>query len=83
MFIEGLKDYIAINTAKEKLITLEPLKYFEESLPANRFVRVHKSYIVAIEKIDSIERNRIFINDAVIPVGDTYKENFFKVIGER
>ena len=83
LVIEGLKDYIAINTAKEKLITLETLKYFEESLPGNRFVTVHKIYIVAIEKIDSIERNRIFINDAVIPVGDTYKENFFKVIGER
>jgi two-component system LytT family response regulator len=82
LFIEGLKDYIAINTVKEKLITLESLKTLEETLPKNRFVRVHKSYIVAIEKIDSIERNRIFIKDAVIPVGDTYKENFLKMIGE-
>ncbi len=82
LYIEGLKDYIAINTEKEKLITLETLKSFEESLPKNRFVRVHKSYIVAVEKIDSIERNRIFIKDAVIPIGDTYKENFFKIIGE-
>jgi DNA-binding LytR/AlgR family response regulator len=65
LFIEGLKDYIAINTVKEKLITLESLKTLEETLPKNRFVRVHKSYI-----------------DAVIPVGDTYKENFLKMIGE-
>lgn len=82
LFVEGLKDYIAINTEKEKLITLETLKALEETLPKKRFVRVHKSYIVSVEKIESIERNRIFINDAIIPIGDTYKENFLKIIGE-
>jgi len=80
LFIEGLKDYIAINTIKEKLITLDSLKTLEESLPGQRFIRVHKSYIISIEKIDSIERNRIFIKDAVIPIGDTYRERFFKAI---
>lgn len=80
LFIEGLKDYIAINTTKEKLITLENLKTLEEGLPRQRFLRVHKSYIIAIEKIDSIERSRIFIRDAVIPIGDTYRETFFKAI---
>lgn len=81
LYIEGLKDYIAISTNQEKLITLESLKALEEILPKQRFVRVHKSYIVAIEKIKSIERNRIFIKDAVIPIGDTYREAFFKRIG--
>lgn len=81
LYMEGLKDYIAINTTREKLITLESLKALEEVLPKQRFIRVHKSYIVAIEKIDSIERNRIFIKDAVIPIGDTYREAFFKRIG--
>jgi two-component system LytT family response regulator len=81
LYIEGLKDYIAINTTKEKLITLDSLKTLEENLPRQRFIRVHKSYIVAIEKIDSIERNRIFIKNAVIPIGDTYREAFFKAIG--
>jgi two-component system LytT family response regulator len=80
LFIEGLKDYIAINTTKEKLITLDNLKTLEESLPGQRFIRVHKSYIISIKKIDSIERNRIFIKDAVIPIGDTYRERFFKAI---
>jgi two-component system LytT family response regulator len=81
LYIEGLKDYIAISTNKEKLVTLESLKALEEILPKQRFIRVHKSYIVAIEKIQSIERNRIFIKDAVIPIGDTYREAFFKKIG--
>jgi two-component system LytT family response regulator len=80
LFMEGLKDYIAIHTTKEKLITLESLKALEESLPKQRFIRVHKSYIVAIPKIESIERNRIFIGEAVIPIGETYKEAFFKRI---
>ena len=80
LYVEGLKDYIAIHTTKEKLIALENLKTLEEGLPKQRFMRVHKSYIVAIEKIDSIERNRIFIKEAVIPIGDTYREPFFKAI---
>ena len=83
LYVEGLKDYIAINTTKEKLITLESLKTLEEGLPKQRFLRVHKSYMVAIEKIDSIERSRIFIRDVVIPIGDTYREIFFKAIEHR
>jgi two-component system, LytTR family, response regulator len=83
LYIEGLKDYIAIHTTKEKLITLESLKTLEEGLPAQKFMRVHKSYIISIEKIDSIERSRIFIKDAVIPIGDTYREAFFKAIAHR
>ncbi len=75
-YIEGLKEYVAIHTATEKVITLQPLKKLEAALPAKNFIRVHKSYIVAINKIASIERNRIYIKDAVIPVGDLYKEVF-------
>ena len=52
----------------------------EDALPSKYFIRVHKSYIVSVNKIDSIERSRIFINDKIIPVGDTYREEFFKVI---
>ncbi|MBN9298780.1 MAG: response regulator transcription factor [Filimonas sp.] len=79
-YIEGLKDYIAIHTLSEKIITLESLKVIEEGLPKPRFLRVHKSYIVSLEHIDSIERSRIFIRDVVIPIGDTYKDQFFGAI---
>jgi DNA-binding LytR/AlgR family response regulator len=80
LFIEGLKDYISIFTPAERIITLQNMKKMEDALPEKHFIRVHKSYIVSINKIDSIERSRIFIGDKIIPVGDTYREEFFKII---
>ncbi|HZY38887.1 MAG TPA: LytTR family DNA-binding domain-containing protein [Mucilaginibacter sp.] len=80
LFIEGLKDYISIFTPGERIITLQNMKKMEDALPAKYFIRVHKSYIVSINKIDSIERSRIFIGDKVIPVGDTYRDEFFKIV---
>ncbi|MEO7311155.1 MAG: LytTR family DNA-binding domain-containing protein [Chitinophagaceae bacterium] len=80
LYIEGLKDYIAIVTTKEKLITLQNLRTMEELLPGKAFIRIHKSYIVAINKIDSIERSRIFIGHEVIPIGDTFREFFLQRI---
>lgn len=80
LFIEGLKDYISIFTPAERIITLQNMKKMEDALPAKHFTRVHKSYIVSINKIDSIERSRICIGDKIIPVGDTYREEFFKII---
>jgi two-component system LytT family response regulator len=80
LFIEGLKDYISIFTPAERIITLQNMKKMEDALPEKHFIRVHKSYIVSINKIDSIERSRIFIGDKIIPVGDTYREEFFKIV---
>ena len=56
------------------------MKQLEESLPSNRFLRVHKSYIVALDKINSVERQEIYIGDRVIPIGITYQEAFFKFL---
>lgn len=83
LFIEGLKDYISIFTKTERIITLQNMKKMEESLPAKSFIRVHKSYIVATGKIESIERSRIQIGDKIIPIGDTYREYFFKQIEDK
>jgi two-component system LytT family response regulator len=80
LFIEGLKDYISIFTPAERIITLQNMKKMEDALPTRHFMRVHKSYIVSINKIDSIERSRISIGDRTIPVGDTYRDDFFKVV---
>jgi two-component system LytT family response regulator len=80
LFIEGLKDYISIFTPVERIITLQNMKKMEDALPSKYFIRVHKSYIVSVNKIDSIERSRIFISDKIIPVGDTYRDEFFKII---
>jgi DNA-binding LytR/AlgR family response regulator len=59
------------------------MKQLEEILPSNRFVRVHKSYIVALNKINSIERQEITIKDRIIPIGITYNEHFFKLLETR
>lgn len=83
LYIEGLKDYISIFTKTERIITLQNMKKMEESLPAKSFIRVHKSYIVAIGKIESIERSRIQIGEKIIPIGDTYREYFFKQIEDK
>jgi two-component system LytT family response regulator len=83
LYIEGLKDYISIFTPAERIITLQNMKKVEDALPERHFIRVHRSYIVALNKIDSIERSRIFIGDKIIPIGDTYRDDFFKMVEEK
>jgi two-component system LytT family response regulator len=80
LYIEGLKDYISIYTKTERVITLQNMKRMEETLPSTQFIRVHKSYIIAFDKIESIERSRISICGKIIPIGDTYRDEFFKRI---
>ena len=78
LFIEGMKDYLRIHTTQEKIMTLLNFAKLEELLPAREFARVHRSFMVAINKISHIEKNRIQIADQVIPISDTYAESFFK-----
>jgi len=59
---------------------LERFKNLEESLPSEQFIRVHKSYLVALNKIDRIEKNRITIAKTVIPISETYRDAFFMVV---
>jgi two-component system LytT family response regulator len=80
LYIEGMKDYLRIICTGKKIMTLQSFSKIEEILPAKKFCRVHKSFIVAIDKIKSIERGVIIIADQRIPVSNTYKENFFSKI---
>jgi len=80
LYIEGMKDYLRIICTDKKIMTLQSFARIEESLPANKFCRVHKSFIVAIDKIKSVERGVILIADQRIPVSNTYKEIFFSRI---
>ncbi|WEK34358.1 MAG: LytTR family DNA-binding domain-containing protein [Candidatus Pseudobacter hemicellulosilyticus] len=80
LYVEGLKNYLSIYTRTQRIITLQAMKQLEEALPANRFIRVHKSYIVALDKINTIERQEIMIGDKIIPIGSTYADNFFKML---
>lgn len=82
-YIEGLKEYLIIYLPNEKILTLQSFKKIEELLPTSNFVRVHKSYIVALDKIESIERNRIKIGDKLIPIGESYSKFFFNMLSER
>jgi DNA-binding LytR/AlgR family response regulator len=78
LFVEGMKDYLRIHTREEKIMTLLNFAKLEELLPAQDFARVHRSFLVAIDKIDHIEKNRIQVADQLIPISDTYAEAFYK-----
>jgi DNA-binding LytR/AlgR family response regulator len=80
LFVEGMKDYLRINTTEEKIMTLLNFAKLEELLPSNNFIRVHRSFLIAINKIDHIEKNRIRIADQVIPISDTYADAFYKML---
>ncbi|WP_299664580.1 LytTR family DNA-binding domain-containing protein [uncultured Polaribacter sp.] len=80
-YVESLKDYIKIYTHKEKpILTLSSLKSFEEKIGNSNFIRVHKSFIVSIKHIYSVQRNRIIIDGKWIPIGLNYKDDFIKKI---
>ena len=76
LYCEGLKDYIKIHITGKTIVTQNSLKKFEEILPDDRFVRIHKSFIIPLAKIDSIQNNRVVIGKSIIPIGDIYKKKF-------
>ena len=82
LFIEGLKDYIKIFTGEKPIITLMSMKLIEERLPAGEFVRVHRSFIVALKKIRFIQRNFIQIGEREIPISDNYRDQLFSIINQ-
>lgn len=81
-YIEGLKDYVKIYTESESkpILSLMSLKSLEEMLPPDRFLRVHRSYIIHKNKISSINKNRISIGKKQVPVGETYRKQFKEII---
>jgi DNA-binding LytR/AlgR family response regulator len=80
LLIEGLKDYVKIHTSDKSVLSLLSLKSLETNLPSALFMRVHRSYIIALNKIDSIEKSRIKIDKYYIPVSESYKDVFFRRI---
>ncbi len=84
LIIEGYNDYVKIHTTNSKpILSLLNLKNLEEKLPAKEFVRVHRSYIVSVDKIDIIEKKHIIIGSHHIPISNTYNDNFFEVIEKK
>ncbi len=80
LYIESLKDYVVFHLADEKISSLLSLTYVEAELPKDKFVRIHRSFIVAFDKIKEIERNIIVIGTAKIPLGENYREDFKKLV---
>jgi two-component system response regulator LytT len=78
LYVEGLKDYVKVHlrSTPKALLSLMSLKAMEDRLPARRFLRIHRSFIVALDKIEAVRRLTVQIGSLTIPVGDQYKEAF-------
>lgn len=83
LYVEGMGDYWRIVTRNKRIMTLMNAKGIEDVLPEPQFCRVHKSYFVAVDKIEFVERKHIKIADQRIPISDTYQKNFFDIIEKR
>jgi DNA-binding LytR/AlgR family response regulator len=77
-YIMGLKNYVSIIMKSQRIVSLMTMKEIEELLPPHRFIRVHRSYFVALDKIVSVEKQQIHIKDKVIPIGNIYLPLFMK-----
>jgi DNA-binding LytR/AlgR family response regulator len=82
-YIESLKDYIKIIVGGKPVMTLSSMKAIEEKLVAPDFIRVHRSFMVNIRKIQYIHRNFVMVGDKEIPIGDNYKDSFLQVINQK
>jgi len=81
-YIEALQNYVSIRTTNGAIITHSSLKNILDLMPANHFTQIHRSYVVAIKHIDTTDSFSVFIKEKELPLGNTYKEAFFKRIGE-
>jgi DNA-binding LytR/AlgR family response regulator len=80
LYIEGMRDYRRIHTSDKRIMTLQTFKDFELEIPSNIICRVHKSFMVSLDKIVSVEKDRIKIKDVIIPISETYKKEFLELI---
>ncbi len=83
LFIEGSRDYLKVHTPDYSLITHQTMNDLEKSLPSRQFIRVHKSYIVALRHIRSIYGNSIELGKTTIPIGVSYKDSVMHLIGRK
>jgi two-component system, LytTR family, response regulator len=80
LYIEGMKDYVAIHTQEKKITSLQRMKVLEEQLPTDKFIRIHHSFIIALDAIDAVHKNEVQIGKALLPVSDSYKLAFREFI---
>lgn len=82
LYIESLKDYVKVKTTDKQIITHQKISYLEERLPDEKFIRIHRSYIIAIDKIRSYNATSLDINGEELPIGRQYKDDVMKLLGE-
>ena len=82
LFCKGMKDYIQIyiHGKSQPIVTLKSLNAFETKLPQDKFIRVHRSYIVSLHHIDTISKNEISIGKQIVPIGSIFKSDFFTIV---
>ncbi len=80
LYVEGLKDYVKIYTGEKPIVTQISMKALEEKLPVHDFIRVHRSFIVAFNKIDFIQKHMLTIGNKEIPISEHYRDEIFKII---
>lgn len=80
LYIEGMRDYRCIYTLNKRIMTLQTFGELEREIPGHLICRVHKSYMVAIDKIESIEKEVVKIGEKYVPVSETYKQAFWRLI---
>ncbi|TGD81431.1 LytR/AlgR family response regulator transcription factor [Hymenobacter wooponensis] len=80
LYIEGMKEYLMIYTTTGKVLTLQSFRRVDEVLPPDRFARIHKSYLVALSRIEHLERGKVQVAGRLLPIGDTYRESFASLI---
>lgn len=80
IYIESIKDYVKIITENRSILTYQRISYMEEKLPENKFLRIHKSYIVASDKISGFSNDCVIIDKFSLPVGRSYKQKFLEYI---
>ncbi|RYE36086.1 MAG: response regulator transcription factor [Sphingobacteriaceae bacterium] len=83
LYIEGLKNYVSLFTSGQRMVTYQTLRDLETQLPQPPFYRVHKSYIISVDKIRMVDGNQVYIGEQPIPIGETYRDGFLKVIREQ
>jgi DNA-binding LytR/AlgR family response regulator len=79
-YVEGLKDYVVIHTSTKKITSLQRMKSMEAQLPASKFIRIHNSFIVSLDAIESVQKNEVLIGDKLLPVSDGYRKSFMEFI---
>lgn len=82
-YVEGLKNYVSIQLDNDQIITYITLKHLANRLPNALFIQIHKSYIINLSHIDTIENDAIWINNTQLPIGNTFRKSFFEAVNNR